>query len=94
MHVSSVQSSCPCVNISQASARILPHESVLLAVKFDSKEQPDFRGALSVELTGIGEDGETLFHTKVSVTVMPDSLVGAVTVEIITSYRPCHLELA
>jgi hypothetical protein len=41
-----------------------------LTITFDPKDEPDFRGRLSIELTGFSDFGIVLFEGRVDVTVV------------------------
>jgi len=49
--------------------RIDAHTSATLKVAFDPADEPDFRGGLSVDLTGREPDGATAFRTQVNLEV-------------------------
>jgi hypothetical protein len=49
--------------------RLGPSEAKGLRVAFDRAEAPDFRGALSVDVSGYDGKGETLFRTRAELEV-------------------------
>ena len=67
--VEGVSSSCPCVAAGPVPVRIEPNRSAVLAVAFDPKAEPEFRGRLAVELTGRGGNGQRLFEATVEIDV-------------------------
>jgi hypothetical protein len=71
--VERVETSCSCVSVSPLPTRLESGESDSLAVKFDASKEPDFRGRLSVKLTGLGANESTLFETRLNVEVQSDS---------------------
>jgi len=64
-----VETSCSCIRVETVPVRIDACGSVDLAVVFDPTSEPDFRGGLSVDLTGRMPGGATLFHTQVNLLV-------------------------
>jgi len=50
------ETSCGCVVVEPRSARIGANGSIALRVRFDPRDEPDFRGRLAVNLTGKGAD--------------------------------------
>ena len=64
-----VESSCPCVSVGPVPVQIAAGGSALLAVTVDLAGEPDFRGGLTVDLTGNATDGATMFHTEVRLMV-------------------------
>ena len=69
-----------------------PGESADLAVRFDSLDQPDFRGGLSIEVAGHGVTGEVVFATHVGLEVRtervnqpgPENTAGPKTADLLT----------
>lgn len=68
--VTSVATSCPCLTTSPPSFRIEAHDQRELKVTFDSAEEPDFRGGLSIDVTGSDASGKTVFRGRVNLTVL------------------------
>jgi|GEM_PF-5395894 len=64
-----ISTSCPCLRVSHASIRVEPHSTATMDVTFDPSEEPDFRGALSIEVTGTDPNGTLVFRGKVNVQV-------------------------
>lgn len=64
-----VESSCACVRMTPLPVRIDPRRSVDLTVTFDPREEPDFRGAMTVDLTGWDAAGRQVFRTRVELEV-------------------------
>jgi hypothetical protein len=75
MMIERIETSCPCLATTPGSIRISPGESKVLAIEFDPSAEPDFRGGLSVDVTG--HAGERVaFHTLVNVDVRTQSPKG------------------
>lgn len=69
--VERVETSCPCLQVEDRSIDLPSGESAPLTLVFDSSDEPDFRGALSIEVSGRDTDRRILFHTHVDVEVRP-----------------------
>jgi len=69
--IESVETSCECVHANASLKKIGPGATTSLAVEFDSSNEPEFRGNLSISLIGRDERGIALFQTSVSVEVQP-----------------------
>jgi Protein of unknown function (DUF1573) len=74
--VDRIETSCPCLTATPGSIRISPGERKVLAVEFDPSAEPDFRGGLSIDVTGYEGERET-FHTHVNLNVRAESPKGA-----------------
>jgi len=70
--VERIQTSCPCLHVEKQSITLRPGESADLPVRFDSLDEPDFRGGLSIEVVGRGVTGGVVFATQVNVQVRPE----------------------
>lgn len=68
--VDHVESTCPCVAISPLPIRIASKKTVNMEVLFEPQEESDFRGSLSVELSGKGSGSEILFRMRVELSVV------------------------
>jgi len=68
--VQRVDTSCPCLMVGPAPGKIPPGQLEHLAVTFDAGQDPEFRGTLSIELTGRDPDAVIVFraHVRVEVT--------------------------
>jgi Protein of unknown function (DUF1573) len=77
--IAKIESSCPCVGVTPIPLRVAPGSACQGKVRFDSTEEPSFRGSLSVELVGKAKDGAILFQTSVKVKVvnMADNSSGS-----------------
>lgn len=67
---SRIDTGCPCVSVSGLPARIPAGGATSLTVSFDPKADPEFRGNLSVPLSGVDPRGVTLFRTRADVAVV------------------------
>ncbi len=63
------ETSCPCVRATLDREKIGPGEIGTLTVNFNSSEEPDFRGCLSVEYIGRSSAGDALLTGLVDVVV-------------------------
>ncbi len=63
--VDRVVSSCPCITVSPLPACVPCSGSAVLVVAFDPADEPEFRGGLSVELSGRGAADSRLFEAVV-----------------------------
>lgn len=66
--VNRVETSCPCVVLTELPKSIEPQQPAVLDVSY-THERPDFRGGLAVKLVGRDPDGKELFRTEVSLFV-------------------------
>jgi hypothetical protein len=64
-----IEASCPCIEVGPLPQRIDPGQSVIVTVRFHPEEDPDFRGRLSIKLTGLSSTGRVLFNTNVRVDI-------------------------
>lgn len=64
-----IETTCPCIQAVPASCSLGADECRPLTVNFDPAHDPDFRGSLSVAITGIGDNERTLFHFRVMLEV-------------------------
>jgi hypothetical protein len=64
-----VETSCSCVSVSPLPARVEAGSERALTVAFDPAEEPDFRGGLSVDVTGHGPAGDVVFRTRVDLDI-------------------------
>jgi hypothetical protein len=71
-----IETSCPCLSIAPALLEIGPGRSATLIVRFNPAEDPDFRGSLSIEVTGLGTDGAVVFRTHVRLTVAGERAIS------------------
>jgi hypothetical protein len=67
--VEQIQTSCPCLQAEKQSIILGPQESAALALRFDSSDDSDFRGGLSIEVVGRGVTGGIVFATRVNAVV-------------------------
>jgi hypothetical protein len=67
--VARIDTSCPCVRVAPLTTRIDSGTEATLTVAFDPTEEPDFRGGLSVELTGFDVGGFILFKARVDLDI-------------------------
>ncbi|MBX6314538.1 MAG: DUF1573 domain-containing protein, partial [Isosphaeraceae bacterium] len=68
--VERIETSCPCIRVApQQPVRIEPGRAAVLGVSFDPSGEPDFRGGLSVDVTGYGASEAVLFRNRVLLTV-------------------------
>jgi hypothetical protein len=65
VYLERISTSCPCIQVTPAPIQVSPRETKNLTVRFDLSTEPDFRGGLSVEITGIGVGEQVLFQSKV-----------------------------
>jgi len=63
-----IDTSCPCLAVTPGSFRIDSGERLALNLKFDSSTEPEFRGRLSIEVTGYAANGAA-FQTRVKLEV-------------------------
>lgn len=61
--------SCPCIAVGGVPVRLKPNEAKSLRVAFDPTEDPEFRGALSVDISGYDESGGALFRARAELEV-------------------------
>jgi Protein of unknown function (DUF1573) len=73
LHIKRVETSCPCLTVGAGPMRIASGERVFLPVRYDSSEEPDFLGRLSVDVTGVDAEGQIAFRARVQLEVAPDA---------------------
>ncbi len=64
-----IEASCPCIRVASIPARVEGRSARTLAVMFDPRAEPEFRGGLAVELTGYGPDRAIIFRGRVDLDV-------------------------
>lgn len=64
-----VETSCPCLRAEPMSFTVRPGESAEVRLAFDSSQEPDFRGGLSIGVVGYDSAGEAVFRTRVDLDV-------------------------
>ena len=67
--VDRIVTSCPCVSSSASTFSLGSGEDCVITLKFDSREEPEFRGNLTVEVMGKSRDDELLFQLLVRVRI-------------------------
>jgi Protein of unknown function (DUF1573) len=74
VRIERVQLSCTCLEVGPMPVRVEPGEENVLAVRYDPSEDPEFRGRLSVELSGLDALGRAVFRTHAELEVTPGSM--------------------
>jgi len=69
VYLERIDTSCSCVKVTPASIQIGSGEMKNLLVRFDSSAEPNFRGGLSVEITGFGKGERVVFRSQVNLEV-------------------------
>ncbi len=64
-----IETSCPCIRVGDVPVLLEPGEAVQLKVSFNSADDPDFEGGLSVLVVGYLADGRIGCQTRVEVEV-------------------------
>jgi hypothetical protein len=64
-----VETSCPCITVGDLPASLEPEGATDLRVTFDPTHEPDFVGALAVQVVGYLSDGQVGFRTRVKLEV-------------------------
>jgi len=67
--VDQVETSCPCLEVFRVPSRIDPGQSRKLTLRFNPTEEPNFRGRLTIEVTGRTAEGRVVFRTRARVEV-------------------------
>jgi len=70
--VERVKTSCPCLRVEAAPFIVGPGGSAELVARFDPADDPDFRGGLSIEVTGLSPAGEAEFRVQVDLEVQAE----------------------
>jgi hypothetical protein len=68
--VARVESSCPCLKIELPDGPIAPGGTALGCARLDMRAEPDFTGAIGIEIKGMSRTGTVLFAVMVNVEVM------------------------
>ncbi|WP_406698924.1 DUF1573 domain-containing protein [Singulisphaera sp. Ch08] len=68
--VTTFDTSCPCLKLTPKPVIVESHGTKVLDVYFDSAEEPDFAGKLSIEVIGKDKNGFAIFKTDVLVSVI------------------------
>ena len=66
-----IETSCPCLAITPLPVVVAPGESKGLTARLDLSSEPDFHGALQIDVTGQDAGGQCLFKTHVDAKVRP-----------------------
>jgi hypothetical protein len=69
VEVSRIETTCPCLRVTPDSIRVGPRTGGSVTVRFDTSEEPDFSGGLSIDVIGRGLDEAIIFRTKVDLVV-------------------------
>jgi Protein of unknown function (DUF1573) len=72
--VNRVETSCPCLTAKSVPLEIDPGKSAVLALQFDPREDPGFRGRLAISVNGYTVQDEIAFDTRVRVEVQSGAL--------------------
>jgi hypothetical protein len=67
--VEHVDTSCRCLEIGPVPAAVRARQTQQLTVRFNPSEEPNFRGKLSIEVTGRAPDGAVVFRTRVQLEI-------------------------
>jgi Protein of unknown function (DUF1573) len=73
--VDRIETSCPCISAKSNSPLVQVGQSALLTVNYDGAEDPQFRGTLAVECTGLSSGGDPLFRIRVDLSVVSSPIV-------------------
>jgi len=74
--VARIESSYPCIRLTPGSTRVEPDGDAEVEVQFDPAQEPDYRGALGVDLTGRDPAGAVVFRCRVDVTISEDQAIS------------------
>ena len=69
IQVNQIKTSCPCVSVSPQEFDLPPGQSVHCEVQFDSRDEPEFRGTLMVDVQGYGGDDTKVFECQARIVV-------------------------
>ena len=72
--VDRIETSCQCLRVGPAPARLMPGERAVLAARIDLSSETEFRGGLSITVAGIAASGREVFQTRVNLFVGPVSV--------------------
>jgi Protein of unknown function (DUF1573) len=67
--VDRIETSCHCLRVEKQPIKLLAEESVTLVLRFDSSDDPGFRGGLSIGVAGRDSTGGIVFETHADVEV-------------------------
>jgi len=70
LEVTNFETSCHCLRVRPTSTVIEARSRIKLELIFDLSDTPDFRGSLSVDVTGHVQDNSASFRASVRVTVL------------------------
>lgn len=73
--IAKIEKSCECVDLNFTKIGVLPGKKVLVQITYDAAKEPDFAGALQIEVVLSDESGNKIGLILVSVEVAPK--VGA-----------------
>ncbi|MHB1557825.1 MAG: DUF1573 domain-containing protein [Isosphaeraceae bacterium] len=68
--VERIDTTCPCIQVSPGSFAVGAGETRFLTVRFDPSHDPEFRGGLSVVVTGFDESERAIFCTRVDLEII------------------------
>jgi len=69
IHIASVRTTCPCLEIILPHSTMMPFETMEACAVLDLREEPEFAGMLSIPVHGITDAGNTAFSLHVKSTV-------------------------
>ena len=64
-----VEVDCDCLHVKPRVAVVQPGETILLSIRYDSTEAPDFRGSLSIGVRGRDKRSREVFRSKLDIIV-------------------------
>ncbi len=70
--VDRIETGCPCIEVGPVPVLLDPGDIREMVVSFDPSSEPDFQGAVSVDIAGCGSGGRVLFRARVDFEVRPN----------------------
>lgn len=71
-----LETSCPCIRVTPIELQVEPRQSSLVIVVYDPADDPDFRGRLSVKLSGHEPSGQIAFDSRIEFEIRATTISG------------------
>lgn len=64
-----IETSCPCLEVAPVPIEIASGRSGEIVVRFNSTEDPDYRGVLGIEVTGYNPSGKSVMEMRIDLEI-------------------------
>jgi hypothetical protein len=76
IRIAKIEKSCECVDLKIIQSEIQPGEKAFVQISYDGAKEPDFTGALQIEVTLLEDSGQSLGSIQVPVEVVSKTTAG------------------